>query len=608
VVEIAQRLRVAAERFLDAFAIAVRGGPRQRDQRAYAPHALVARRLAGEHEAQGNKRLVRGAYADRIERAIKWRRRRQIGARREEGLQHGGLRNRLAEKIRVDHFEVHRVRFAATLLAIFFVAAAPVAPSPSATSPSSLDALLATIRKASGEPYRYHVVSRLSERVETHAIETTTEIEGSRYRMRRCSHSLCDGFYSDGARGFRTNLNDSPLPAGVDSQLTLRTIVSYKFTDPDFRRGGGRLIEHPPLKFDDRSERRIEVIPAGGVSLEALIDPATSLVDRVSTLDGRLTFVLRDNRAVAGKITLPFQIDLNDKPYERFDSREIVDAPLEAPAGLVPQIEGGSVTTKMLRTEPFGDVPILQCTIGGESIPCLLDSGNSGLSMSLELAEKLGIEPVAGAFEVSGIGSYDTGVAKAPPLSVGSGIVYPSALYVILHDLHRFGFDLVLGTDAFTATRLTIDYPKREVTFAPATGDALEHSLPLSFLNFVPVVRVGLGVDTARLMLDTGDESSINLAYTYYEAHPAIFKPTSTTAVSGIGGNSEEIIGEIPSVRLADFIIARQRIGATKKFVPTAEGHIGSGFLSHFRVVFDYAHARIGLSPRAGDAAVSASP
>lgn len=484
--------------------------------------------------------------------------------------------------------------------------------------------MLAAVRKASGEPYRYHIVSHAREQVDGRTIDITYDDEGVRHRVRRCAGVLCGGVYFDGKHGYETNLNDSPVPFGDDAdgwQLTMNTVKSYAFTDPAFRLSGGRIAERPPGTLDGRSIRRIVVIPAGGVAMEVAIDESTSLLAAADTNNGYFRFTFHQHRSVDGKVTVPFQVDLHEppsgrfgsseivtQPFARYESREIVAEPLAVPAGLVPRIEGASVTAKLLRSDPFGDIPILECTIGGQTVPCLLDTGNSGMSMSLELAEKLGIEPVGTSFGITGVGSYVTGVAKGPPLSIGAGITYPSAYYVLLHDIHGFGFDLVLGTDVFARARLTIDYPMREVTFAPESSDPLEHPLPLAFQSVVPLVSVNLGGDSVPMLLDTGDQSTINLASWYYEAHPTLFKATTKMNVSGVGGSAEQLIGEIPSVTLGDFLVAHQRIGATKKPFATGDGHVGSGFFAHFRVTFDYAHGRIGLSPRSGDEAVTLKP
>lgn len=223
--------------------------------------------------------------------------------------------------------------------------------------------------------------------------------------------------------------------------------------------------------------------------------------------------------------------------------------------------------------------------------------------MSLEFAEKLGLEPHGGAFDISGVGNYITGIVKAGAIVVGPA-TYPAAQYVVLHDLHQYGYDVVLGADAFARSRITIDYAKRDVVFAAVgTGNATG-GIPLGFDNFIPVLPVRIGDAVVPLAVDTGDESAINVAYDYYEAHPTLFKASGTVPVSGIGGTSDEITGDAPRVRVGEFEIAHTKIGATKRMPATARGHLGSGALRHFTVTFDYERSRIELVPRAGDTSV----
>ena len=123
-------------------------------------------------------------------------------------------------------------------------------------------------------------------------------------------------------------------------------------------------------------------------------------------------------------------------------------------------------------------------------------------------------------------------------------------------------------------------------------------TVPIAFENFVPVVNVGLGdLDTA-LAVDTGDESNINLAYDFYAKHPGLFSVTQRRSVSGIGGSSIEMIGEIPQVRIGDYRTGPQRIGTTQTLHGTAFGHLGAAFLQQFIVQLDYAAAQLRLTPR----------
>ena len=497
------------------------------------------------------------------------------------------------------------MRFAMTLAAVFFVAGAALgdaAPAPD----GALDGLLAKARAASGAPYRFHIVSRSLEVHDGTTFEVTTETQGLKYHARSCAKDICTGFFFDGERSYETNFNDTALPltSGVDGlQLTLRAIASYAFTDPAFRKNGGTIVERDPVSRDGQKYRRISVAARLGALLDVVIDPASGLVVGVISDEHRYAFEFGDQRKIGGKVTLPFAISLNGEKFTQYVERTIVEGPLQAPAGLVPDLSAGEATVPMQKLVRGGAQPVVACTIGGQAASCLLDTGDSGLSMSLELSEKLGIEPVAGTYDVHGIGQYVTGVVRAPALTVG-GAVYPAANYVVLHDLAQYGCDAILGADVFAHARITLDFGKREVQIAPSGGSD-DSGIALTYENFVPVVPVSLGGATVPLQIDTGDDGTIDLAYDYYEAHQSLFTPSGETAVNGIGGNSEGVSGTIPHVRIAAFDVARQRIGATKKI--SYNGHVGTGLLDHFVVTFDYRRGLLELVPRAGDASVTSA-
>jgi hypothetical protein len=498
-----------------------------------------------------------------------------------------------------------RMRFATTLAAVFFVACTAwgeAAPAPG----GGLDALLAKARAASGAPYRYHIVSRSREVHDGKTFDVTTETEGLKYRARSCAQDICTGFFFDGERSYDTNFNDTALPlsSGVDGlQLTLRAIASYAFTDPAFRKNGGTLVERDPVSRNGLKYRRVSVAPRLGALLDAVIDPQSGLVVGVISDERKYAFEFDDQREIDGKVTLPFSISLNGEKFTLYRDRSIVEGPLEAPAGLVPDLSAGEATVPMTKLSRAGVQPVVPCTIGGQAASCLLDTGDSGLSMSLELVEKLGIEPIAGTFDVHGIGQYVTGVVRAPALTVG-GAVYPGANYVVLHDLAQYGCDAILGADVFAHARITLDFGKREVHIAPSAGND-GSGIALTFENFVPVVPIGLGDSTVPLQIDTGDDGTIDLDYEYYEAHQSLFKPSGATAVNGIGGNSEGVAGTIPRVRIASFDVAQEQIGATKKI--SYNGHVGTGLLDHFVVTLDYRRALLELVPRPGDRSVTSA-
>jgi hypothetical protein len=455
-----------------------------------------------------------------------------------------------------------------------------------ATSATTLEDLLAKARASSGSPYLYHIVSRSRESEGGRTYDVTTETQGLKYRARRCLKTTCTGFYFDGDRSYDSNFNDTALPLAseIDGlQLTLRAIASYAFAAPDFREKGGTVSERPPVARDGKTYRELAIAPRFGAVLEAIVDPDTGIVAGVASDEQRIAFEFRDQRKIDDKVLLPFTIALNGSVIERFEDRRIASEPLETPPGLEPKI-AGSEPVAFAKAERASDRVVVPCAIGGEHIACLLDTGDSGMSMSVELAEKLGIAPQTGTFFVSGLGGSVTGILKGPALNVGPA-TYPAADYLVLNDIHDRGYDVVLGADAFAHARITIDYAARTVSFAPSAASGTTGDL--EFVDFIPVAPVRLGDVGVHLAIDTGDETAIELRSDVFGAHPSFAKATV-------------------SARFERFDVAGVAVAESRALATSAQGHLGGGVLSHFTVTFDYAKLRVDLQPRSGDASVTA--
>ncbi|MBC5829515.1 MAG: aspartyl protease family protein [Candidatus Eremiobacteraeota bacterium] len=469
-----------------------------------------------------------------------------------------------------------------------------------AGAPVTLSALLQRMRVASGEPYRFHIESMSHDPTNRDAIIRTDSV-GLRFVSRSCESNVCTGTYFDGAKSFAVNLNDTALPRSnaIDPYLrALRTVSTYAFTDAAFELDGGNVTDAGMRWVDKKSYRVLSIKAVSSIPLLVYVDPASALVASVHNVDHSLIFDYRDYRHV-GVLMLPFEIDDARKVAQHYDSRTIMLEAFTPPRGLIPQLEERRTPMRMLEQS---DTPIGDCKIAGRNLRCLIDTGSSGLSMSVQAAEQLHLEPFGG-FEARGLGHYATGVVRAGPLEVGNAL-FGEANYLVLNDIHQYGYDVVLGADILANTNVVVDYSRREVAFAFNFDSKGVSLVPMSFENFVPVVPVKLGSTLVPLAVDTGDESGINLSYDYYKLHSNLFSATEARDVSGVGGTSEELIGEIPHVQLGSFSVENQRIGATRKLKATAEGHLGGGFLAHFRVIFDYAKSRLGLVARSNDSAV----
>jgi hypothetical protein len=477
------------------------------------------------------------------------------------------------------------------VLSACLIGAAPKAPT--------LHELVARMRAASGEPYRYHVVSIAHEKLDGIESSTQADFFGLQFVSRKCDGPLCSGTYFDGTQLFAVNMNDTALPVAQTRTLkAIRYVNSGMFLSPDFARNGGTLTDLGIIRSEGKPYRAVGIDAPGADPLYVLVDPQTFLVYALRDWNGNISFEDRDYRRV-GPLQLPFAISQGASAIQQYDARSISDAPFVPPRGLVPRFASLPAPIPILDEK---DAPVIPCTLAQVEVRCLIDTGNSGLSMSKELSERLQLSAI-GAFEVSGLGRYATAVVRTGPLGIGSA-EFPAANYVVLHDIHPYGYDVVVGADVLANSVVTIDYALHSVVLADH-AEAPASAIPLEFINFIPVVPVELGSTSAVLAVDTGDESSINLSYDYYRRHTDLFSATESRSVTGVGGTSIELIGEIGHVQLGDYRVESQRIGTTQTLHATGEGHLGAGFLSHFRVILDYARARLGLTPRTGDRSIT---
>ena len=459
----------------------------------------------------------------------------------------------------------------------------------------SLDQLLAKMRSSYGDVYDAHLLSTSPHMIEGERMIVETDSFGLRYTLRECTAGVCAGSYFDGQRLYEFNINGTQLP--LDPQpdpylRSLRILGMLTFLDPVFVDNGGSIEDGGKTVFHGTLCRRIFVRGVDAAQITVYVDPKTGLV--AGAQGGRDTSILTmsDYRRV-GSIQLPFSIDSNGEPLERYITRTAEADPYDPPHGLTPTI---TATPAGMPIDPDSITPLGSCTIGGIGVGCLVDTGNSALAMSLELAEKLNLNPI-GMLRIAGLGNYATEVVHAGPLFLGN-VKFGDANYIVLTDIHRYGYDLVVGSDVFATMPVTIDYSRHGVFFgedAPAGPDSI--TVPLRFQNFLPTVGVTLNNVPATLAVDTGDQSSINLAYSFYQLHSDLFSVTSTANVSGVGGSSVEMLGQLPRFRIGSLTAQNLQIGATRILKGTADGHLGAGFLFKYRIVLDYPHEQLSIIP-----------
>jgi hypothetical protein len=462
------------------------------------------------------------------------------------------------------------------------------------SSSPSLAHLLEAMRSASGPVWQANLTER-SQLVEggVATIVKTTSL-GLRYTEYSCDAALCEGTYFSGDRLYDININGTALPAAKgDAPYVrgLRSVESLHFLSSEFAGNGGRIEDAGSSVVAGVKLRHLIVTDGNATPFDVFVDPETQRVRMFRDVAGNATFEYRDYRTVDDIVTLPFLLLRNGTPVQTYYERDLADEEFAPPRGLIPAFSGPPAP---IATDPDAAVPVFPCSLGGVQTTCLLDSGNSGLSISSELAARLNAR-VVGSFRVSGLGDYRTVVVRAGPLQVGNA-TFPDANYVELREIHGFGYDVVLGADVLAASSVTLDLGRHTMVLGtgPPAGAV---AVPLTFSDFVPVVSVELGSTPTELAVDTGDESTINLSYAFYTAHTNLFTATELRHVDGVGGSAVEVLGTIGSVRVGDLLLRSQRIGATQTMQGTAYGHLGAGFLSNFIVTFDYNGDMVRFSP-----------
>jgi hypothetical protein len=453
------------------------------------------------------------------------------------------------------------------------------------------------MRAINGGLWNVHISSTSPRTVDGVPMILDTQAQGLQYVLSQCSGRACLGTYFDGDHLFSVNINGTALPRAPDTQppylRALRIIGTLDFLSPAFTKTGGHIDDGGWVTFDGRRCRRIYISESKAVPMIVYVDPQNALVAGARDVNGDATYFMRDYRRV-GAFMLPYDIEGASAPVERYITRSIVPEPLQIPRGLTPSI---SATPAGMPLDPQSVTPLGTCTIAGVQAKCLIDSGNSAMSMSLELAEQLHLPPI-GMMHIAGLGDYATEVVRTGPLQMGN-VRFGDANYVVLSDIHRYGYDLVLGADVLANMPITIDYARHALYFGGQTPPSAQGTtVALNFQNFVPVVDVRLGDVPAALAVDTGDQSNINLAYEYYMQHSSLFRATKTEQVAGVGGYSDELIGEIPNVQIGTLTAENQQIGTTRMLKGTANGHLGAAFLSKYRITLDYAHKLLHLLPK----------
>jgi hypothetical protein len=251
--------------------------------------------------------------------------------------------------------------------------------------------------------------------------------------------------------------------------------------------------------------------------------------------------------------------------------------------------------------ENLGGLVVLPVTIGASKpLRFVLDSGAGRMVLDRAVADDLGLTREGSGY-VMGAGAgalrveYVRDVTLAMPGLTSGG--HELAVLDLAPLARTVGgrVDGVIGYQVFERTVVEIDYPAGRVTFrAPEryTYRGAGSELPLDIDRHWPFVRAELVLDDGtviadRFLVDSGSSDAVD--------HPVVREIAGrreTETGVGLGAPTRGHIARARAFRLGGFTVETPNVACCGASEETSR-LIGSGVLSRFRVIFDYARRRM---------------
>ena len=354
------------------------------------------------------------------------------------------------------------------------------------------------------------------------------------------------------------------------------------------------------------------------------LDPETSLPTTVrrDTTSGPRTWELSEWREVGGGLQLAHEVRMRDaegpRSWVRWEEASplptFVRSPFEPVRGAPRDTRfDPSIPNELDTQKLFSGHVLVHPTIDGEDVGWfILDTGAGGMCIDRAVAEDLGLETIGEVVAVGVSGRETTRFRQGASFALGP-LRYDGPIYVEL--------DLAFLSDVFGEEIAGIVgyelFARSIVEFEPTTGHAsifepssytLEGAdwQPMILDARVPAVEADFEGHTGHFRLDTGAGGTVTFHSPTVKAHDLLAGRELTRAgAGGVGGMTATWRGTLAWFELAGHRFesptvefAETEIGGLSD--PYLAGNLGQGFLEPFRLVLDYANARIAFVERGG--------
>ena len=249
--------------------------------------------------------------------------------------------------------------------------------------------------------------------------------------------------------------------------------------------------------------------------------------------------------------------------------------------------------------------PIVRARVnGGPWVPFLVDTGASIHLVDDRIAASAGLAP-GKAQRLYGGGESGFDVGFAGPLTLETnGVAWKEQRAAVTHlgypDKKHFAG--VLGAPILMRYAVQIDYGRRVIRLldaatykAPRGATRVAFELQADLPVVRAIVDAGNGPHEARLMIDTGGGTFVDLNRPFVDAHGLVDAASDTATVQrpGLGGTASFIYRAGRRVTLGGLVFENPRLGLSRARSGSSsrgerDGVIGNELLRHFRVTFDY--------------------
>jgi hypothetical protein len=387
-------------------------------------------------------------------------------------------------------------------------------------------------------------------------------------------------------------------------------------------------VSYTLLSGEQRKGRTWAVVRVsfgGPDTYDLFIDAGTGeLLGERITEDQQTRFAQFDDwRRVSG-VRMPF--GEHDRGANHADDQDLQASIIEVNAPLAPSLfarpasariwrfADGQDSTGWMDFELYeGERIFIPATVEGRPVTLLLDSGAGITALDSGFAKQVGVK-AGGSVGVMGVGGPST-MRLAPNIEVKLGGLTLSHITAGLMDLSGVAagmgrpLPLILGKEVLNELVVDIDFQRRKIAFRDPSGfsgppgavrltlgkHGDSHTVPVSVEGAAPV----------PFDFDLGNGSPLIVYGAYRDsAHLLDGKPQSLTLMTGVGGAKPDKMATISSIALGGVQLASvpatfPDAGNDAVSSDRAGGNIGLPVFRRFRLVTDYAHNAIWLTPNA---------